>query len=40
MARKAATSYAELEAFVEGPITDDQRWEKRIVEAQWYDPAH
>ena len=32
-----ATAYAELEAFVEGPITDDQRWEKRIVEAQWYD---
>lgn len=33
-----ATSFAELEAFVEGPITDDQRWEKRIVESQWYDP--
>jgi hypothetical protein len=32
-----ATAYAELEAFVEGPVTDDQRWEKRIVESQWYD---
>jgi hypothetical protein len=32
-----ATAYAELEAFVEGPITDDQRWVKRIIESQWYD---
>ena len=32
-----ANGYAELETFIEGPITDDQRWEKRIVEAQWYD---
>ena len=32
-----ATSFAELEAFVDGPVTDDQRWMKRIVESQWYD---
>ena len=32
-----ATAEKELEGFVEGPVTDDQRWEKRIVEAQWYD---
>lgn len=32
-----ATAEKELEGFVEGPVTDDQRWLKRIVEAQWYD---
>jgi hypothetical protein len=32
-----ATSEKELEGFVEGPVTDDQRWEKRIIESQWYD---
>lgn len=32
-----ATAEKELEGFVEGPVTDDQRWEKRIVEQQWYD---
>lgn len=32
-----ATAYAELETFIEGPITDDQRWLKRNVESQWYD---
>jgi hypothetical protein len=33
-----ATSYSALEAFVDGPITDIQRWVQRIVEQQWYDP--
>ena len=33
-----ATAYAELEAFVEGAVTDDQRWLKRIIESQWYAP--
>ncbi len=33
-----ATSYSQLEAFVDGPITDNQRWLARTVEAQWYDP--
>jgi hypothetical protein len=32
-----ATAYADLEAFVEGPVTDDQRWLKRVIEEQWYD---
>jgi hypothetical protein len=32
-----ATAEKELEAFVEGPVTDDQRWLKRIVESQWYE---
>jgi hypothetical protein len=32
-----ATAEKELEGFVEGPLGDDQRWEKRTVEAQWYD---
>jgi hypothetical protein len=32
-----ATAEKELEGFVEGPAADDQRWLKRIVEAQWYD---
>jgi hypothetical protein len=32
-----ANAEKELAGFVEGPVTDDQRWEKRIVEAQWYD---
>jgi hypothetical protein len=32
-----ATAEKELEGFVEGPVMDDQRWLKRIVESQWYD---
>ena len=32
-----ATAEKELEGFVEGPVTDDQRWLRRIVEPQWYD---
>lgn len=32
-----ATAEKELEGFVEGPVTDDQRWLRRIIEAQWYD---
>jgi hypothetical protein len=32
-----ATAEKELEGFVEGPLGDDQRWERRIIEAQWYD---
>ena len=32
-----ATAEKELEGFVEGPVTDDQRWLRRIMEAQWYD---
>jgi hypothetical protein len=32
-----ATSYSQLEAFVDGPITDIQRWIGRTVEAQWYN---
>ena len=31
-----ATAYAELEAFVDGPISDIQRMLKRTLEAQWY----
>ncbi|MGQ9543693.1 MAG: phage portal protein [Candidatus Bathyarchaeia archaeon] len=31
-----ATAYAELEAFIDGPITDIQRILKRTLEAQWY----
>jgi len=33
-----ATAYAELEAFVNGPIADIQRWLRREVERQWYTP--
>ncbi len=33
-----ATSYSQLEAFVDGPITDIQRWVQRTVESQWYEP--
>jgi hypothetical protein len=33
-----ATSYTQLESFVDGPITDIQRWVQRIVEQQWYVP--
>jgi len=33
-----ATAYAELEAYVEGPISSTQRYFKREVERQWYDP--
>ena len=32
-----ATAEKELEGFIEGPVTDDQRWLKRIIETQWYD---
>jgi hypothetical protein len=32
-----ATAEKELEGFVEGTVTDDQRWEKRVAESQWYD---
>ncbi|MCK4318319.1 phage portal protein, partial [Candidatus Bathyarchaeota archaeon] len=32
-----ATAYAELEAYVQGPITHIQRYLKRELEAQWYD---
>jgi hypothetical protein len=32
-----ATAYAELEAYVQGPITHIQRYYKREVERQWYD---
>ena len=33
-----ATAYAELEAFVEGPVTFIQRWLRRELERQWYEP--
>lgn len=33
-----ATSYSQLEAFVDGPITDVQTWEGETVEEQWYTP--
>jgi hypothetical protein len=32
-----ATAYAELEAFIKGPIQETQRWIKRELEAQWYN---
>ena len=32
-----ATAYAELEAYVSGPITHAQRYLRREVERQWYD---
>ena len=32
-----ATADKELEGFVEGPVTDDQRWLKRTIETQWYE---
>jgi len=32
-----ATAEKELEGFVDGPVTDDQRWLKRIIESQWYN---
>jgi hypothetical protein len=32
-----ATAYAELEAYIQGPITHIQRFFKRQLEAQWYD---
>ena len=32
-----ATAYAELEAYVQGPITHIQRYFKRELERQWYD---
>jgi len=33
-----ATAFAELQAFVDGPIADIQRWVGRELEAQWYEP--
>lgn len=33
-----ATAYAELEAYRDGPITNIQRYFKRAIEDQWYDP--
>jgi len=33
-----ATAYAELEAYSQGPIAFIQRFFKRQIEAQWYDP--
>jgi hypothetical protein len=33
-----ATAYAELEAFVDGPVAFIQRWIKRELERQWYGP--
>ena len=32
-----ATAYAELEAYVEGPVNSVQRYLKREIERQWYD---
>ena len=33
-----ATAFAELEAYVQGPIANIQRYFKRELERQWYDP--
>jgi hypothetical protein len=33
-----ATAYAELEAYIQGPIAFIQRYFKRQIEVQWYDP--
>jgi len=33
-----ATAFAELQAFVDGPIADIQRWVGRELESQWYEP--
>ncbi len=33
-----ATAQVEFKAFIEGPITDIQRYYKRELERQWYDP--
>jgi len=33
-----ATAYAELESYVQGPISNIQRYFKREIERQWYDP--
>ena len=33
-----ATSYTQLESFVDGPITDIQTWIGETVETQWYEP--
>lgn len=33
-----ATAFAQLKAFAEGPINDIQRYLKREVERQWYEP--
>lgn len=33
-----ATAYAEFEAYIQGPITHIQRYFKREIERNWYDP--
>ena len=33
-----ATSYTQLESFVDGPITDIQSWIGETLEQQWYEP--
>jgi hypothetical protein len=33
-----ATSYTQLESFVDGPITDIQSWIGETIEEQWYTP--
>jgi len=33
-----ATAYAELEAFINGPIAQKQQWLARILETSWYTP--
>jgi len=33
-----ATAYAELEAFISGPVEDVRRWLRREIEKQWYEP--
>jgi len=33
-----ATAFAQLKAFAEGPVDDIQRYFKREIERQWYDP--
>jgi hypothetical protein len=32
-----ATSYTELETYVDGPVTACQKWLRRAIEHQWYD---
>ena len=34
-----ATAQIEFKAFIEGPIADIQRYYKRQIERQWYDPV-
>jgi len=33
-----ATALEVIGAFIDGPVKDDQRWQKRNVEEQWYGP--